>query len=71
MSERLTTRARHTVACPACDSPSVWTRPTVPDTAYRCGECKATFDEAVVRPYEPDAGGAEKYGDLSPEDVGL
>ena len=72
MSERLNcTAAQHTVACPECDAPEVAIRETMPEYPYRCGDCGATFSEAVVRPYQPRGGSTAKYGDLSMEDVDL
>jgi len=44
MSERLgCTLARHTVACPACDAPDVFSRETADGPASRCTRCAATF----------------------------
>lgn len=67
---------RVTVACPECDSSQVWFRraadsPDDADTLLRCGECTATFDEALLRRRRPAGGHTAKYSHLSPEDIGL
>ena len=72
----LTEDRRVTVACPECDSTNVWLRReagvTLDDapTAFRCSNCAAAFDEAIVRAVKAK-GKHAAYGDLSPEDVGL
>ena len=68
---------RLTAACPECDSSNVWFRRETgtplndASTAFRCSDCAAAFDEAIVRPFHDRAGNNAKYADLSPEDVGL
>ena len=64
---------RLTVACPACDRADVRTRGSAagPGATLRCQTCDATFDEAIVRPYDPECGNTAKYADVSLEDVDL
>jgi len=65
---------RLTVACPECDQAAVYARQRDAEAAdglFRCNNCEATFDEAIVREFQKRAGGTAKYSDLDPEDVGL
>jgi len=82
MSERLAAANDDTtVACPECDTAEVMIRQRYDnvstgdlDAPYRCQECSATFETAVVRPHKEQgasAGEQAKYGSLTLEDVGL